>query len=125
MKKINFVLLFLFACFFVSAQNTPKGSFFITENKQPNNLEFFEISIMKSDLESFRLKNTEVELMFENGFKLTLLSYESAIKQGIVLPMNEYPVAFPENYFLPSFSIIQGGQLIAKSKTINKETSTH
>jgi len=106
----------------MQGQNTPKGSFVIKDNADLNNTEFYELAIIKSNLEQYRLKVNDVELVFENGFKLVLFSYEKAVQREVNLPLEAYPIEFPKNYSLPSFKLISSGQIIAKSASWTKES---
>lgn len=122
MRRIVFPLLFLFAFIQATAQNTPKESFTFKGKTQSLDLEYYGISITKSNLENYRLKSKDVDLLFENGLIVTLISAEKAVQNGISLPLDEYQQQFPKGYLLPIFSLTQGGQLLAKSPTISKET---
>ena len=71
--------------------------------------------ISKANLESFRLKNNSVELIFQEGFTVTLIpgSEMSAYDKN----PEDYPESFPLDYVLPVFSFFTNGIVGARITT--------
>jgi hypothetical protein len=105
----------------LTGQNTPKGSFKIINNANPDRLAFYEEAIMRSNLESYRLKDKDVKLVFKNGFEIELLAAVSQVENG--LDASAYKVAFDQYYELPAFEIVTGGNIVALYKALSKETT--
>ena len=117
MKKV--LLLLSFIPVFLTAQ-TIQGSFKIINNKHPESEAFYISSIEKASMESYRLQSEEVTLKFENGFECVLLSAKQVFLIGKIINVSTYLDKFSVDYSLPTFTVLESGQLIAVYPTKTK-----
>lgn len=123
MKKTFLVAALLFiglGNFAQSPASTVPGSFQLVKNQSPEKAAFYSGAILKSNLESYRLKNKRVVLEFKNGFECELLSAKELFLKGDKVDMNTYSENFDKDFVLPVFSVSDNGWLMAEYITTGK-----
>jgi hypothetical protein len=118
--SLFFFLFFSLSVFSQAPETTIPGSFQLIKNNFPDQSVFFTKSILKSNLETYRLKNKRVVLEFKNGFQCELLSAKEVFMSGVKVDMNTYQENFDKDFALPIFSINEHGWLMAEYKTTGK-----
>lgn len=126
MKTLKRKLLFLLVLFIsfsgnsFSQINTNPSSFYLSGELSDSRRAELTQLISVANFETFRLRNEEVSLVFEEGFSLNLLPGDQMASLG--LNPENYPEEFPEHYQLPTFSITPSGIIHAKvHKVTTKE----
>ncbi len=123
MNKIIFFIVLIFYGLGTFAQPTPTtiaGSFQLLKNQSPEKLAFFSGAILKSNLETYRLKNKRVVLEFKNGFQCELLSAKELFLKGEKIDMNAYQENFDNTFTLPVFTVSDNGWLLAEHISTGK-----
>ena len=105
----------------VSFSQTIANSFKITNNRHPENETFYTSSILKADMEKYRLRDKEVTIKFENGFDCVMLSAKQLFLKGIKINALNYEEAFPVLFSMPVFSILQDGHLMAVYQNVSEK----
>lgn len=114
MKQIIFLLSLLFVGLSTNAQNkTIPGSFIIKNLTDDNKLAFYTKAIEDANFEQYRLKEKNLILKFENGFELELLSAKQVFISNPTIVVSGYQVQYPDNYYMPTFSIAESGHITA------------
>lgn len=116
MKTLFFGLLFLGLLFTSNAQQTNKSTFKIKNNLHPENTSFFEMAIVKSNIDQYRLKDQTYTLKCDNGFELELTSANDLKQAGFDINPDNYQTKASKTFYLQSFKIVEGGQLVLKHK---------
>jgi hypothetical protein len=83
-------------------------------------LAFYKESISKANMESYRLREKEVIIQFEEGFECILPSAKQLIIKGYELDPNSYQLDFSNRFLMPVFQILADGQLVAKYEKVFK-----
>lgn len=116
MKTLFFGLLFLGLTLDTNAQQTNKSSFKIKNNLQSENASFFEMAIGKSNMDQYRLRDEAFTIKCDNGFDLELLSANDLKQAGFDINPDNYQTKNTKTFYLQSFKIVEGGQLVLKHK---------
>jgi hypothetical protein len=109
----TFLFAIMLATHFSAYAQTMPGSFKIINNSHPEREKFYISSIEKADMESYRLKNKEVTVHFENGFDCIFTSAKALFLAGKQINATSYQEDFAANFLLPSFNIVSSGNLVA------------
>ncbi|MBK6835612.1 MAG: hypothetical protein IPG89_15595 [Bacteroidetes bacterium] len=120
MNKIFFSLLFCVFLFKSNAQQTSKETFNIKNNLHPENASFFEMAIMKSSMGQYRLQDERFTIKCENGFELELLSANELKASGFDIDPTNFQTKAGKTFYLQSFKIVDGGQIVLKHKEYYK-----
>jgi len=86
------------------------------QNKELNSL--YSERIIKGNFESFRLKNTPIVLVFEEGFQCILLPANELAQFGI--DPSGYLETFPDHFLLPIFHFTENGGISAVYTKLGK-----
>ena len=118
MKKIFLFSAFLMLSFFCASLEAQtivnkKASFEIVSNNSSQSSDYFLNALSDANMETYRLRNTDVKISFEEGAELVLLSATKLVDKGENLDLNLYKVKFHDNFDLPIFSIDSNGRLLA------------
>ncbi len=105
----------------MAQSTTIKNSIKIQNNKFPDKEEFYKSSIYKADMESYRLREKDVVLIFSEGFECVMLSARSLANKGIMIDLDSYQTSFSFNFKLPVFSLAENGNLIATYQKVGKQ----
>lgn len=113
----NILLLFTLFSFIgsVKAQNivNKKASFEIVSNNSSQSSDYFLNALSDANMETYRLRNTDVKITMKQGAELLILSATKLVDKGENLDLNLYKVKFHDNYDLPIFSVDSNGRLLA------------
>lgn len=122
MKNILF-LFFLFS-FIISAQSqsilNKKESFLVVSNNSSHSEEYFLDALSDANMETYRLRNKDVTIVFKEGVEIVLLSATKLVNKGENLDINDYKVSFSEKFLIPIFSVSSNGGLLAEYKAKRK-----
>lgn len=103
-----------------NSQAHTSEKFYLTGPVTSGKEQFYKMAIALADMENYRLREKEVILEFEEGFKCVLPSAKQLIIKGHNVDPNRYQENFPVGFLLPVFSIKSDGQLIAKYEKVFK-----
>lgn len=90
--------------------------FKIVNNNSGHNNQYYIDALEKANMESYRLKNKDVELTFKEGVSCILISAVKLSEHDKNIDLNLYKEDFPTGYILPTFSINPDGYLLADYK---------
>jgi hypothetical protein len=115
---LGYILLSLLSFGQVQESTTKLNTFHLEniQNKELNTV--YSERIIKGNFESFRLKNTPIELIFEEGFKCILIPANELTQLGI--DPNQYQEKFPDLFLLPIFHFTENGGISAVYKKFGK-----
>ena len=118
MKKIilfSALLMLSLFCSSVEAQTiiNKKASFEVVSNNSSQSSDYYLNALSAANMETYRLRNTDVKIIFKQGAELLILSATKLVDKGENLDLNLYKVKFHDNYDLPIFSVDSNGRLLA------------
>ncbi len=121
MKKLKLFILMMITSMLSFSQNSPK-TFNVLENGSVilTDITKYENSINSANMESYRNKTIRVTLMFDNGFKLELLSAQELFIMGYSINPSRYSDIRDTRYSIPTFHLTNDGYLIALYQHIEK-----
>lgn len=103
--------LFVFTSTYSQVQTNP-NSFEINGDISEAQRAEYTLILSQANFETFRLKDEVVDLIFDEGFTLSLKPGSTMAQYG--KNPDDYALEFPEYYRLPKFSISQSGIVHAK-----------
>ena len=114
MQKLVLVLgLIVLSVVGFSQGKTHPNSFKIEKMNSSKKVQKYTSALLKANMESFRLRDEDVILEFEEGFTCLLYSASSLSRNQIQADVNSYKVNFTKEYELPIFSISEEGIIVA------------
>jgi hypothetical protein len=122
--KYLFAFSLLICVNLIGQTKTIPNSFVIKNNSGKVKDGLITSAITNANMESYRLKDKDVTLHFEEGFDCMLYSAKSLFVKGISIDANSYKSDFTERYKLPIFSISASGILIAKHETFDSNSKS-
>lgn len=112
-------ITFLFQLEYSYAQegiSATKSSYEIVANTTDHNNQYFINALENANMESYRLKNSNVNITFKEGVKCIIISASELSKFDNKININNYKENFIDGFTMPLFSINQSGSLLAEYK---------
>ena len=125
MKNVYSILIFVIALL-VTAVSThaqtqaASNSIIIKNNQHPEQEAFYKGAILRANMETYRLKSTNVTITFAEGFECELVAASTLVQLGSPIDVDSYQNSFSTNFILPVFSITADGYLIATYQKTGK-----
>jgi hypothetical protein len=69
--------------------------------------------LAQSDIDQYRLKDTDVSLTFDNGFTVLLFAANTCKERGLAVEPINYPTSLTTKRMMPLFHLLPTGQITA------------
>ena len=123
MKKVLLISLVVSSSFWSFAQ-TPPGSFTCKmQTRQELSSELINATLIKQDLEPYRLFDKRTTLKFDNGFEVELLSAQEIEALHMIANAAVYHEVFPPGFRMPVFHMAGNGFVTAAYTIFDKKYS--
>ncbi len=122
MKKLFFTLFASIFCSvnLFSQSNTIPNSFSIIGETDSQKSAYYSNCIANSSMETYRLLDKDVHLIFNEGFECVLISAKKLSLTNQEVDLSGYQYEFPSNYKIPVFNIHESGHIVANYNYIGK-----